>query len=602
MGRVVLAHQRSLGREVAVKLLKPEVATPRVVASLLLEAQITGSLEHPNVVPVHALGRDSEGKPLLVMKRVEGVSWRDVLRDPVHPAWTRLLERSGDRLVASIEVLMAVCNAVQFAHSKGVIHRDIKPENVMIGAFGEVYLVDWGIACRLENSGDKVLVGTPGYMAPEMLDGDPNRLAPQTDVYLLGATLHEVLSGHPRHDGATLYEAMVHASENPPFLYHPEVPDELAALANDACSSEIARRPTSADAFRMRLAEWLRHRGVAALVARLSKRVDELEQLRAEAAGDSRHRRAFDQLATECRFGFSEALVQWPAAHGARRGLVRCLQVMLAVEVARENLTGARSLLEELEELEGASSALKAEVERVSERLKQKEAHDERGRQLLHDMDEGVSSRERMVFLAYLGSLLVFIGVVISWLGGIQLVTVQMTVIFGFAGFFATLLVALAMRKKLIANAFNRRVLSVALVTMLSMMLHRSSAWFRGETRVPTVLGDDLWIAAAVTTLAAFTVRSWFAWMSVICAAGAIAIHFAPQRTPMIFTLGLGGAILCALWIHRREMPKAPDSSRGPPSLFLRSHRRACELSSPGLGCVHSLREPRDLSGQLAAR
>jgi len=91
MGRVLLARQRSLAREVAVKVIKPEARTAPVIDALVTEAVLTGALEHPNIIPVHALGRDAEGQPLLVMKRIEGVSWRAVLRDPEHPAWQRLM-------------------------------------------------------------------------------------------------------------------------------------------------------------------------------------------------------------------------------------------------------------------------------------------------------------------------------------------------------------------------------------------------------------------------------------------------------------------------------------------------------------------------------
>jgi serine/threonine-protein kinase len=207
MGRVLLARQRSLARDVAVKVLKPETADADGALSLLREAVVMGGVEHPNIVPVHALGRDDRGHPVLVMKRIEGTSWRALLDDDAHPTWTALLAAHGDRVSAHLEVLMRVADAAHFAHARGVIHRDIKPENVMVGAFGEVYLVDWGIAIRVgrtqpDGDGAFRIRGTPAYMAPEMIGGDPTRLDARTDVYLLGATLHEVLTRTPRHRGA----------------------------------------------------------------------------------------------------------------------------------------------------------------------------------------------------------------------------------------------------------------------------------------------------------------------------------------------------------------------------------------------------------------
>ena len=155
MGRVLLARQRSLRRDVAIKVIKAEVQHPEVIEALLAEAVVTGSLEHPRIVPVHALGRDSEGQPVLAMKRIEGVSWRDMTRDSDDPRWASIAPESEDRLDVHLEIFMAACNAVHFAHSRGIVHRDIKLDNVMIGGFGEVYVVDWGIATKAASPGEE---------------------------------------------------------------------------------------------------------------------------------------------------------------------------------------------------------------------------------------------------------------------------------------------------------------------------------------------------------------------------------------------------------------------------------------------------------------
>ena len=168
-GDVAVLHD---GREVAVKRLRPEVISPETESALLHEARSTGRLEHPNIVPVHLLDFGDEGRPRLVMKRLEGVAWRELIRQPGHPAWAHL---RGDPLTRHIQILMQVCNAVEYAHSRRVIHRDIKPANVMVGSFGEVYLVDWGIALDLsshQRGTTPEVAGTPSYMAPEMLEGD----------------------------------------------------------------------------------------------------------------------------------------------------------------------------------------------------------------------------------------------------------------------------------------------------------------------------------------------------------------------------------------------------------------------------------------------
>ena len=151
MGVVRLADQVSLHRSVAVKTLRPEKSSDAALLALLREAWVTGALEHPNIVPVYALGRNEEKMPVFVMKRVEGTPWSTLLADPTHP----LVARGGgdkDPLHFHLELLLKVCDALAFAHSRQLIHRDVKPENVMLGAFGEVYLLDWGIAVSLDDT------------------------------------------------------------------------------------------------------------------------------------------------------------------------------------------------------------------------------------------------------------------------------------------------------------------------------------------------------------------------------------------------------------------------------------------------------------------
>jgi serine/threonine-protein kinase len=264
MGVVHAAEQRSLDRGVAVK--RPLAETGG--AHLVEEARTMAHVAHPNVVPVYALGRDAREQPVLVMKRVEGAGFRALLRDPDHPAWPRLLVRWGDRQRAALAILAEVADALELAHARGIVHRDVKPENVMVGEFGEVYLLDWGIARRMgappvEAGG---IFGTPGYMAPEMVL-EPDEVDARADVYLLGATLHEILTGHMRHEGESLYQTLASAIESVPFAYGPDVPDDLATLANAATSQDRAARPRSAAAFRQALDAHERHREANALVA-----------------------------------------------------------------------------------------------------------------------------------------------------------------------------------------------------------------------------------------------------------------------------------------------------------------------------------------------
>ncbi|MCA9624253.1 MAG: cyclic nucleotide-binding domain-containing protein, partial [Myxococcales bacterium] len=157
-----------------------------------------GQLEHPNIVPVHELGFGENGVPYFTMKLIRGQSFFDWLRDP----WRG--PGSVERMEAGLEIFLKVCDAVAYAHHRGVIHRDLKPENIMVGDYGQVYLMDWGLAkltktkpasgeyAQMEAAGP---VGTPMYMAPEQANGKPDEMDERTDVFGLGALLYEIVSG-----------------------------------------------------------------------------------------------------------------------------------------------------------------------------------------------------------------------------------------------------------------------------------------------------------------------------------------------------------------------------------------------------------------------
>lgn len=204
MGSVRRIWDPRLLRHTAMKSVDPTEAHPRVIPRFVEEAQITGQLEHPHIVPVHEFGVDTTGKMYLSMKLVEGETlWRRVHRQGDH----RLEARALGELVG---VLVRVCDAMAYAHSRGVVHRDLKPSNIMVGAFGQVYVVDWGIAMARERSdkGVKVsrdpdspldssdrLVGTPSWMAPEQARAEHERVGPASDTFAVGAMLYFILTG-----------------------------------------------------------------------------------------------------------------------------------------------------------------------------------------------------------------------------------------------------------------------------------------------------------------------------------------------------------------------------------------------------------------------
>lgn len=195
IGRVMAARQAVLAREVAVKELQRGDAGGERWLRFFSEAVVTAGLEHPNIVPVHELRQGPDGQIQLVMKRVRGRTWRDLAAD----------QRAAGRFEIDdhLDVLLRVCDALAFAHDRGILHLDIKPANVMVGSFGEVQVMDWGCAHamhgdwpgvvpRLDHIG-RTLHGSPAYMAPEQARGELDEFGPWTDVYLLATSLMEVL-------------------------------------------------------------------------------------------------------------------------------------------------------------------------------------------------------------------------------------------------------------------------------------------------------------------------------------------------------------------------------------------------------------------------
>ena len=202
-----------LERHVAVKIISPRLANdPSALQRFADEARITAQLDHPNIVPVHKLGHAPNETPCLAMKLVQGRTLLAHLRTLPPPPW------SHATLDEVLEIFQKVCDAVAFAHSKGVVHRDLKPENIMVGSFGQVYVMDWGIAVRCQRGDDgrlhpieakKGLRGTLAYMAPEQARRGVAGVDERADVYGLGAVLYEFLTGRPPFEPRGVLEDVV---------------------------------------------------------------------------------------------------------------------------------------------------------------------------------------------------------------------------------------------------------------------------------------------------------------------------------------------------------------------------------------------------------
>jgi WD40 repeat protein len=274
LGRVVRAVDKRLGRTVAVKELLPRAVTGSTAANearFLREALITARLEHPGIVPVHEAGRWPSGDPYYVMKLVEGRTLKELINGS---------STLRDRL-ALLPHVIAVADAVGYAHSQGVIHRDLKPSNVIVGEFGETIVVDWGLARDTKRDVPEVpeelmiaagsgvstvsgkVVGTPAYMSPEQARGE--LVDERADVYAIGAVLYELLAGAPPHHDDTPQATLERVIAGPPrpICNVPHVPGELATIVNKAMERDPSARYTNATA----IAEDLRRYQTGKLVS-----------------------------------------------------------------------------------------------------------------------------------------------------------------------------------------------------------------------------------------------------------------------------------------------------------------------------------------------
>ena len=281
LGRVWLATDPKIGREVALKeLLSEQAAHPKTRARFMREAQITGQLEHPNIVPVYEVGECSDGgRPFYAMRFVRGMTLREAIQKEFdEEGGGRRWPRSRQKL---LRALVAVSNAIAHAHSRGIVHRDLKPENIILGRFGELILLDWGLAKRLDDdshpepgTGDNGLtktsagsvLGTIAYMSPEQAAG--NAADERTDVYGLGAILFEILTGRPPHGGDNVMEVLreIVEGESPGTKsINPMVPKGLDAVCAKAMSKRPEDRYASAREVVEDLERWLGDEAVSAL-------------------------------------------------------------------------------------------------------------------------------------------------------------------------------------------------------------------------------------------------------------------------------------------------------------------------------------------------
>ena len=291
MGVVYAARQSAIARTVALKMLKEtDKQTEDQREKFISEAVITGELDHPNIVPIYDLGSNDAGALFYSMKRVKGTPWNDVIK-----------EKSQ---AENLSILMGVADAVAFAHANGVLHRDLKPENVMLGDFGEVLVMDWGLA-RISDefpnadavSQSDVMGGTPAYMAPEMATGPVEKVCIGSDIYLLGAMLFEIVAGRPPHTGKSVMACLFSAAKNEIVTTEPA--GELMDIALTAMATEVGDRYATVQEFQTAIRRYQSHSESIALTDNAT-----VNLVGARKTDDY-------ELFSRALYGFQEALTLW---------------------------------------------------------------------------------------------------------------------------------------------------------------------------------------------------------------------------------------------------------------------------------------------------
>lgn len=543
MARVLLARQLDLGRDVAVKVVR-ETGNPGLTDRLLKEARLTGSLEHPVIVPVHYLTTDEAGEVQVVLKRVEGEPWSNLKDDAL-----TVRERFGAELFDwNVRVLISVCGALAFAHERGVIHRDVKPANVMVGRHGEVYLVDWGLggllapddAGRLPWVGEAVSAGTLAYMAPEQFLGARHPLSPATDLYLLGGVLFELLTGTPPFAGRTTLADGGALEPAPTAQVLPSL-EPFLAIARTALEPEPSRRFASVDDFRLALEQGLRRREGERLADRAEGLITSVVS---PAPGVSRQ----DSSRTTNEASFTLRLARDAGADPARLDRLEDQLLFLQVEAALAQ--GRPAVAAQVVSSHGRPvPELALKVKAASEAAARRE-------RLGRDLDPALGGRRRISFVfafalqvaLFYGARLVLPSLYTSRWALMVSSTLFLVVFLGLMGVF---------RDVVASSRLNRQMAQLIIVLTAGQVASRAAS---AVLELPRNIGAALELPVLLTTLLAGAVAlHWtYALAAGLCVVGQVAALVWPGAAERIFLLSAFGAVLTmgvvwTVWLRRHE-------------------------------------------------
>lgn len=330
MGMVFSARQASLDREIAIKMIHPESSRDaEAINNFVAEAMVTSELDHPNIVPVHDMGGREDGTLFYAMKQVRGTSWDKVIKQKSR--------------AENLKILSDVCDAVAYAHDKGVVHRDLKPENVMLGEYGEVLVLDWGLAIstgsekaeRLTSESGRA--GTPAYMSPEMARCDIAQIGPASDIYLLGGILYEIVTGVRPHPDENIYACICSAMEN--VIAPTEEKVELVDIALKAMSTAPEDRYKTVKDFQQAIKNYQEHAESLKLSDIANERLAALD----EVSEKGLYRESNQIIA-----GFEQALQLWAENEEAILGLRQIREHMVESCLERGDLALAQTQVSEI--------------------------------------------------------------------------------------------------------------------------------------------------------------------------------------------------------------------------------------------------------------
>jgi len=290
LGKVFRARDEGLKRDVVLKFIqKPHDKSPEMQKRFLREAEVTGQLDHPGIVPVYGMGQDEDGNPFYVMRYIEGQTLKQAI-DEYHADYSFSRPAAGQRLAFQglLNSFISFCNTIAYAHSKGYMHRDIKPANLMLGTYGETLVLDWGLAKEISeqdfNAGgspagsesdtddethatsEGAVIGTPAYMSPEQASGEIAKLDQRSDVYSLGATLFTLLTGRSHFKGnrSEVLKNVIRGDSQEPRKVNHRIPAPLGAICRKAMSLGPEVRYQTAKELADEIERWLAAEAVEA--------------------------------------------------------------------------------------------------------------------------------------------------------------------------------------------------------------------------------------------------------------------------------------------------------------------------------------------------